>query len=95
MFVLNYMNDIIVASSTHNATQRLLRQLGQEFTLKDLGDLSYFLGIEVNRSRDGIVLTQEKYATDLLGKVGMTNCKGLATPLVASEKLYASVGTPL
>jgi hypothetical protein len=47
IFVLIYVNDIIVASSTPDATQVLLKQLGQEFALKDLGELSYFLGIEV------------------------------------------------
>jgi hypothetical protein len=42
------VDDIIVASSTHDATQVLLQWLGQEFALKDLGKLSFFLGIEVN-----------------------------------------------
>jgi hypothetical protein len=46
--VLIYVDDIIVASSTPSITQGLLRQLGQEFALKDFGDLSYFMGIEVN-----------------------------------------------
>jgi hypothetical protein len=95
IFVLIYVDDIIVANSTSSATQGLLRQLSQEFALKDLGDLSYFLDIEVNRTRDGIVLTQEKYATDLLRKVAMTDCKGVATPLATNEKLSASAGTPL
>jgi hypothetical protein len=44
IFVLIYVDDMIVASSTHNATHVLLQQLGQEFALKDLGELSYFLG---------------------------------------------------
>jgi hypothetical protein len=73
----------------------LLQQLGQEFALKDLGKLSFFLGIEVNRTRDGLVLTQEKYAVDLLKKVGMSNCKGVSTPLAAHEKLPMAAGSPL
>jgi hypothetical protein len=44
IFVLIYVDDIIVTSSAHNATQVLPQQLGQEFTLKDLGELSFFLG---------------------------------------------------
>jgi hypothetical protein len=53
-----------------------LQQLGQEFALKDLAEFSFFLGIEVSRTKDGIILTQEKYVADLLKKVGMSNCKG-------------------
>jgi hypothetical protein len=65
MFVLVYVDDIIVASSVPSATTALLKQLNEEFALKDLGDLHYFLGIEVSRIRDGIVLTQENYANDV------------------------------
>jgi hypothetical protein len=69
------VDDIIVASSTEKATTTLLQDLKAEFALKDLGELHYFLGIEVNKVRDGITLTQEKYATDLLKRVNMAECK--------------------
>jgi hypothetical protein len=92
IFVLIYVDDIIVASSIADATQALLRQLGQEFALKDLGKLNY-LGIEVVQEQDGIILTQEKYASDLLKRVGMSDCKGVATRLSTSEKLIMSEGT--
>jgi len=52
-----------------------LQDLNKEFALKDVGNLHYFLGIEVNK----IVLTGEKYAKDVLGRVGMTACKPLST----------------
>ena len=65
IFVLKYVDDIIVASSTQEATSALLQDLKQDFALKDLGDLHYFLGIEVNKVHDGIVLTQKKYASDI------------------------------
>lgn len=54
IFVLIYVDDIIVASATQGAAEALLKDLKQEFALKDLGDLHYFLGIEVNKVRDGI-----------------------------------------
>jgi hypothetical protein len=92
---LIYADDIIVASSTPTATQALLQQLGKDFALKDLADLSFFLGIEVKRTNDGIILTQEKYASDLLKKTGMADCKGVVTPLSISDKLSAHKGTPL
>lgn len=50
MFVLVYVDDIIVASSSHEATSALLKDLEKEFALKDLGDLHYFLEMEVKRT---------------------------------------------
>jgi hypothetical protein len=66
VFLLVYVDDIIVASSSEQATKALLQDLQKEFALKDLGDLHYFLGIEVTKIKNGLLLTQEKYASDLL-----------------------------
>jgi histone deacetylase 1/2 len=88
MFVLIYVDDIIVASLTKDA-------LAQEFALKDLDELHYFLGIEVNKVPDGIILSQDKYAYDLLKKVNMSDCKPVSSPLATSKKLSAFEGTPL
>lgn len=85
MFVLVYVDDIIVASSSEKATTALLQDLKGDFALKDLGELHYFLGIEVSKVQNGIVLSQDKYANDLLKRVGMTNCKPANTPLSVSE----------
>jgi histone deacetylase 1/2 len=76
-----------VTSSSSEAISALLRDLKSDFALKDLGDLSYFLGIEVKKEKDGILLSQEKYALDILKKAGMSCCKPSPTPLSSSEKL--------
>lgn len=95
MYMLIYVDDIIVTSSSDEAVTTLLKDLGSEFVLEDLGDLSFFLGIEVKKHKDGIVLSQEKYATDLLKRVGMQGCKPSPTPLSSSEKLFLYEGEPL
>jgi hypothetical protein len=95
MYLLIYVDDIIVASTTDAAVEALLNDLRSEFTLKDFGPLNYFLGIEVKPSLDGIVLTQEKYTRDILRWVGMQDCKAMRTPLPADEKLSLSDGDPL
>jgi histone deacetylase 1/2 len=66
IYVLIYVDDIIVASSSQEATDALLSDLKKDFALKDLGDLHYFLGMEVKKVQNGSILTQDKYATDLL-----------------------------
>jgi len=95
MFILVYVDDIIVTSSTRDATSVLLQDLNKELALKDHGDLNYFLGIEVNKVKNGILLTQEKYANDVLRRVGMMSCKLVSTLLSTSEKLSANESSPL
>jgi hypothetical protein len=84
MLFLVYVDDIIVVNSLPKATMLLLRNLEKEFALKDLRDLHYFLGIEVTKLQDGIMLSQNKYATDILQRAGMMNCKLTNTPLSIS-----------
>jgi hypothetical protein len=58
MLFLVYVDDIIMVSSSDDATKLLLKKLEKEFALKDLGDLHYFLRIEVTKIQDGILLSQ-------------------------------------
>ena len=57
--------------------------------------MPYFLGIEVKKCNDGIILTEEKYASDLLDRVSMKDSKVAPTPLSATEKLSAVQGDAL
>jgi histone deacetylase 1/2 len=95
MFVLVYVDDIIVASSSHQATEALLKDLQQDFALKDLGNLHYFLGIEVKRTPGGLLLSQERYAADVLARFGMDKAHPVDTLLSTSEKLSLVDGDPL
>ena len=59
----------------------------EEFEMKDLGELRYFLGIEVTRSGDEIFISQKKYILDLLAETGMIDCKSADTPMVVNHGL--------
>jgi histone deacetylase 1/2 len=85
--MLIYVDDTVVACSSEKAIGALLHDLGMDFALKDLGELHYFLGIEVKKVHDGIILTQQQYANELLQHVNMTICKAVDTPLSVSKKL--------
>ncbi|KAG8483501.1 hypothetical protein CXB51_023279 [Gossypium anomalum] len=63
------------------------RVLNQNFKMKDLGDLLYFLGIEILRSQEGILLNQLKYAQDLIKDTGLSKAKVALTPLEQNQKL--------
>jgi hypothetical protein len=95
IYLLVYVDDIIVTSSSPAAVKALLDDLRSDFALKDLGDLHYFLGVQVTRTKNGLTLSQEKYASEILQKVGAVKCEPVQTPLVTSEKLSANGGTSL
>ncbi|RVW32163.1 Retrovirus-related Pol polyprotein from transposon RE1 [Vitis vinifera] len=62
---------------------------------KDLGKLKYFLGIEIAQSSSGVVLSQRKYALDILEETGMLDCKPIDTPMDPNVKLVPGQGEPL
>jgi hypothetical protein len=95
IYVLVYVDDIIVASLSPAATTTLLKALDIDFALKDLGELHFFLGVEVTTSFAGLLLSQDKCAENLLKRVGMVACKPVNTPLSTSEKLLVHEGTLL
>ncbi|XP_020419495.1 uncharacterized protein LOC109949168 [Prunus persica] len=82
-----YVDDIIVTRNYSEEQLKLQKYLSQEFEMKDLGDLKYFLGIEVARSKIGIFLSQRKYVMDLLIETRMLGCKPADTPIEMNHKL--------
>jgi hypothetical protein len=66
MFLLVYVGDIILTSSNSQAVKALLSVLKVKFALNDLNNLHYFMGIQVMKKDNGVLLSQEKYTTNLL-----------------------------
>jgi hypothetical protein len=95
MYILIYVDDIIIVSSSSSATDRLLALLQAEFAVKDLGSLSYFLGIEVHHTPTGLLLTQRKYIQDILKRTNMASCSSVPTPMLPTDKLMLASGDPL
>ena len=75
--------------------QALVQQLNTRFALKDLGEVDYFLGIQVKHTTDGLHLSQTKYVTDLLCKTKMQYAKELPTPMSRGEKLSCIGSDPI
>ncbi|CAM8995198.1 unnamed protein product [Rhodiola kirilowii] len=82
-----YVDDIILTGDDLQEMIRLKQSLAKEFEIKDLGQLKYFLGVEIARSKRGIVVTQRKYILDLLKETGMSGCKPADTPIEPNVKL--------
>ncbi|XP_017188282.1 uncharacterized mitochondrial protein AtMg00810-like [Malus domestica] len=72
----------------------LIKKLGSLFSMKDLGNLSYFLGIEVKYEGDSMHLCQSKYALDLLSGAKFIEAKPISTPVPSGQKLSVYVADP-
>ena len=86
---------MIITGDDSAGIRSLQHFLSQHFEMKDLGTLSYFLGLEVTSSSDGYYLSQAKYASDLLSKAGITDNKTVSTPLEYNAKLTLLDGEPI
>ncbi|KAJ0985382.1 hypothetical protein J5N97_003738 [Dioscorea zingiberensis] len=87
IYLLLYVDDIVVTSNNTVLLDAFISQLHREFATKDLGSLHYFLGLEVHRTPAGLFLSQTKYAHDILARINMLECKPVATPMVVSHHL--------
>jgi len=94
LLVLIYVDDIIITGNDSRAVTRLIQVLGREFSLKDLGRLYYFLGVEYRRTPSGFFLSQQKYIRDLLLWLNMDGVKLVSSSMTTSCKLSKVVGKP-
>ncbi|KAG7565206.1 Integrase catalytic core [Arabidopsis suecica] len=95
IYILVYVDDIIVTGNDPNAVASFISCLAARFSLKDQGDINYFLGIEVTRTSTGLHLMQRKYIADLLAKTNMMTANAVSTPMQASPKLTLHTGSAL
>ncbi|GJX52152.1 putative RNA-directed DNA polymerase [Tanacetum coccineum] len=79
--LLVYVDDIIVTGNNNDEISKIKVYLNQKFKIKDLGELKFFLGIEVVKTKNGLCLNQRKYCIELLYEYGLLGCKSVATPM--------------
>ncbi|KAK0575318.1 hypothetical protein LWI29_037144 [Acer saccharum] len=87
LYLLVYVDDIIVTGSSQSQVHDFIAVLAHRFSLKDLGQLSFFLGVEAIHSTSGLFLSQQKYTRDLLTKTDMLGANVVSTPLALTESL--------
>ncbi|CAL1404706.1 unnamed protein product [Linum trigynum] len=80
VYMLVYVDDIVITGNDSTIIQRLFTFLRDNFALRELGPLSYFLGIEVCRTPTGILLRQRKFIQDLLERAHMSEANAISTP---------------
>lgn len=93
-YILLYVDDTILISSSHDLRKSIMAILSSEFSMKDLGPMSYFLGTIVTRHVYGSFLSQSTYTSDIISRAGMTSCKLSAISVDTKNKISTSIDTP-
>ena len=93
--VLVYVDDLIVIGAYSEEIQRTRENLPVRFQMKEFGELKHFLGLEVERTKEGLFLGQQKYAKDLLQRYEMIDCKPMSTPIDPNVRLQEVEGKDL
>ena len=89
------MDDIVITGNNQEGIQILKQHLFNHFQTKDFGKLKYFLGFEIAQSSSSVVMSQRKYALDILEETCMLECKPVDTPMDPNVKLVRGQGKPL
>ena len=92
-YFLVYVDDLVITGNNSILVANIIKQLGGMFSLKDMGSLHFFLGIEVIPTRAGLFLSQHKYVRDLLANTSMSGAKDVSTPLSTTQSLQLIDGT--
>ncbi|KAK4384958.1 Retrovirus-related Pol polyprotein from transposon RE1 [Sesamum angolense] len=93
--LLVYVDDIILTGNSEDEIASVKSYLHSLFTIKDLGFAKYFLGLELARSTHGLLVTQQKYLTDILSDTNLLGAKPTSTPFPPGLKLTAGDGSLL
>jgi hypothetical protein len=94
-YLLLYVDDIVLTASSPSLLRRIISALQQEFSMKDLGKLHHFLGMQVQPCAGGLFLSQRQYMMDILARAGMAECKPCSTPVDTNPKIAATDGAPV
>ncbi|XP_031270987.1 uncharacterized protein LOC116129379 [Pistacia vera] len=87
MYFLVYVDDILVTGNDNDLITKVVQDLNSQFALKIMGLMHYFLGFEVKRNGSSLLLTQTKFAQELLEKARMEDCNPCLTPMAVGTKL--------
>ena len=82
-----YVDDIIFGSDDDRLSQQFAKDMQKEFEMSLLGELKFFLGLQISQQNNGIFISQSKYIKEMLKKFGMEDYKPISTPMTTGCKL--------
>ncbi|GJW83689.1 retrovirus-related pol polyprotein from transposon TNT 1-94 [Tanacetum coccineum] len=87
LLVQIYVDDIIFGSTNPKYSKRFEKLMHSRFEMSLMGEMKFFLGLQIHQSPKGIFINQAKYALEILKKHNMDNCHSIGTPLATKPKL--------
>ena len=88
LFVLQiYIDNIIFGSTNQDYCEEFGKMMVNEFEMSMIGELSYFLGLQIKQMKNGTFVSQGKYIKDMLKKFGMNDAKSISTPMGTNGNL--------
>jgi hypothetical protein len=90
-----YVDDIIFGSTNQDFCEEFGDMMSREFKISMIGELSFFLGLQVKQTKDETFICQSKYVNDLLKRFGMDNSKSIKTPMTTNVDLDLDEGGKL
>jgi hypothetical protein len=87
LLVQIYMDDIIFGGSSHTLVSRFQEMMESEFQMSMMGELTFFLGIQVKQMKQGTFVHQAKYTKDLIKTFNMADLKPMSTPMSPAASL--------
>nr|GEW46135.1 hypothetical protein [Tanacetum cinerariifolium] len=82
-----YVDDIIFGSTNKNLCKAFEKLMKDKFQMSLMGELTFFLGLQVKQKQDGIFMSQDKYVAEILRKFGLTDGKSASTPIDTEKPL--------
>ncbi|XP_047258148.1 uncharacterized mitochondrial protein AtMg00810-like [Capsicum annuum] len=92
--LLLYVDDILLTASSNSLLKSLIQTLKSEFSMNDLGLVTYFLGISIVARNGGYFLCQSKYVKDLLSRANLLSSKSVSTPISPKSLLHSEDSPP-
>ncbi|GJY59188.1 putative ribonuclease H-like domain-containing protein [Tanacetum coccineum] len=87
LLVQVYVDDIIFGSTKKSLCTEFEKMMHKKFQMSSMGELTFFLGLQVKQKEDGIFISQDKYVTEILKKFGFTDVKTASTPMETQKPL--------
>jgi hypothetical protein len=87
LLVQIYVDDIIFSGSSHTLVSRFQEMMESEFQMSMMGELNFFLGIQVKQTKQGTFMHPAKYMKDLIKKFNMAELKSMSTPMSSAMSL--------
>ncbi|GKA02564.1 putative ribonuclease H-like domain-containing protein [Tanacetum coccineum] len=87
LLVQVYVDDIIFGSTKKSLCTKFEKMMHKKFQMSSMGELTFFLGLQVKQKEDGIFISQDKYVTEILKKFGFTDVKTASTPMETQKLL--------